>query len=423
MNGGKEPALTLVREKLAPPNRGHGKGASIVVLGIAGTAKNTGKTTALNQVIRRLGDENRSFAVTSIGFDGEDFDTVTGLGKPRVFVPEGSVVATAQPLLRAAGADFSDVRDTGVRCALGRVLAGRVRKAGRVVLAGPATTRGLGEVIRFLAEATGVELVLVDGAFSRMAPMCLASHLVVATGAARSDDVSTLATEVTGIGTVMSLPLLEFGLPETSSGDSSFRDSYFPTCVQELAGGQKNPWEVELGTALIARSSVPTGVALVRRAVREGVLTVHVPGPVSPSALEEFVHLLERESPALRMRFVFDHPVNLLVSGKASSWPDAIAALAGRGHEMAVLRSTALLGFTLNPFKPAFQESSGRYRAEQVDAAWFLREVRSRTGFPVTDVVLEGPSLLESWISLVLFGPGRRARPERNRTGKAEDRD
>lgn len=401
MNG-KNLTPAAAGEKLLPPSRGDRDGAAIV-LGIAGTAKNTGKTTALNQVIRYLFDRKRFFAVTSIGFDGEDFDTVTGLGKPRVFLPEGSVVATAQPLFRVAGAEFSDVRDTGVTCALGRVVAGRVKKAGRVVLAGPVTTRGLGKVVRFLQEATGVEFVVVDGAFSRMAPMCLATHLIVATGAARSDDVSTLAAEVTGIGTVMSLPPLDSGAARTHSGDSSLAAWSFGTRVQAVPG-QKGPWEVELGAALMTRSSVPTGVALLRRIATEGLLTVRVPGPVNPSALEEFVRLLENESPALRIKFVFDHPVNLLVSGQASSWPQTIARLVGWGHETAVLKSTTLLGFTLNPFKPAFQESSGRYRAEQVDAARFLREVRSRTGFPVTDIILEGPSLLESWISAVTLG-------------------
>lgn len=401
MNG-KNLTPAAAGEKLLPPSRGDRDGAAVTVLGIAGTAKNTGKTTALNQVIRYLSDRKRSFAVTSIGFDGEDFDTVTGLGKPRVFLPEGSVVATAQPLFRLAGAEFSGVRETGVSCALGRVLAGRVERPGRVVLAGPATTRGLGEVIRFLRETDGVELVLVDGAFSRVAPMCLASHLIVATGAARSDDVSTLAAEVTGIGTVMSLPVLNLVAEGKCPGSSGTADSPRCTWAQELSGTHKYPWEVDLGTALIARSGVPTGVALVRRVAREGVLTVHVPGPVNPTALDEFVRVLEGEAPALRLRFVFDHPVDLLVSGKASSWPGVLAALTERGHEVAVIRSTTLLGFTLNPFKPAFQESSGRYRAEHLDAAWFLKEVRSRTSFPVTDIVLEGPSLLESWVTQVI---------------------
>ncbi|MBE3520000.1 MAG: hypothetical protein IMW97_06830 [Firmicutes bacterium] len=401
---GKAAVAEPVGEKFVPRNRGDEDSAPVAVLGIAGTAKNTGKTTALNQVIRGLGEEGRNFAVTSIGFDGEDFDTVTGLAKPRVFLPEGSVVATAQPLLRVAGAEFCDVRDTGVTCALGRVVAGRVKKAGRVVLAGPSTTRGLGRVMQFLAEATGVELVLVDGAFSRMAPMCLASHLIVATGAARNEDVSALAAEVTGIGTVMSLPLLDSPVAGSCprSGDFSGAAWSFGARAQEVPGGQVGR-AVELGTALMTRSSVPGGLVLVRRVATEGALTAHASGPVNPFALEEFVEILGKDLPALRVKFILDHPVNLLVTGQASSWPRVVARLVEKGHEMAVLKTTALLGFTLNPFKPAFQESSGKYRAEQLDAAWFLSEVRSRTPFPVTDIILEGPSLLESWISSMML--------------------
>ena len=61
------------------------------VIGIAGTAKNTGKTTTLVASIKFFA-ENQKMFITGIGYDGEDFDNLTGLPKPRVFVPEGRLL-------------------------------------------------------------------------------------------------------------------------------------------------------------------------------------------------------------------------------------------------------------------------------------------------------------------------------------------
>jgi molybdopterin-guanine dinucleotide biosynthesis protein len=53
-------------------------------LGVLGTAKNTGKTTTLNALLKCLSE--KLLALTSIGFDGEDLDHITCLPKPNVFV-------------------------------------------------------------------------------------------------------------------------------------------------------------------------------------------------------------------------------------------------------------------------------------------------------------------------------------------------
>ena len=59
------------------------------IVGIAGTAKNTGKTTALNALLRAAHEHGTLVGVTSIGYDGESIDTVTGLPKPSIFLEAG----------------------------------------------------------------------------------------------------------------------------------------------------------------------------------------------------------------------------------------------------------------------------------------------------------------------------------------------
>ncbi|MBU4562316.1 hypothetical protein KKB17_02785, partial [bacterium] len=55
------------------------------VLGILGTAKNTGKTTTTSALLEIANNKNLSVGITSIGYDGEDIDNITGLPKPRIF--------------------------------------------------------------------------------------------------------------------------------------------------------------------------------------------------------------------------------------------------------------------------------------------------------------------------------------------------
>ncbi|MGI6665946.1 MAG: hypothetical protein ACOX5Q_00620 [Bacillota bacterium] len=187
-----------------------------LTLGIAGTAKNTGKTTTLQAVVRFLRERRTGVFLTSIGYDGEDVDTVTGLPKPKVIVEEGDTVATALPLFRSSPARFAGLQPTGVDCALGPVYSGTAVSPGRVVLAGPVSTKDVASVIK---GAPADKTVLLDGAFSRLAPMVLADALILATGAARSPDPRRIAAEMEALSVV-------FGLPEPmSTGGAGARPS------------------------------------------------------------------------------------------------------------------------------------------------------------------------------------------------------
>ena len=64
-------------------------------LAIAGTAKNAGKTTALNYLIDRFAQAGERIGVSSIGRDGEAVDQITNRPKPRIRPPVGALVATS----------------------------------------------------------------------------------------------------------------------------------------------------------------------------------------------------------------------------------------------------------------------------------------------------------------------------------------
>ncbi len=148
--------------------------AQIQRLSLIGLAKNVGKTTATNHLLRTLLDEGlyeaRELALTSLGLDGEAIDAMTGLPKPR-YVPQADLlVATTAELLRQAeseGARFERLAQLPGRTALGSVVLARVQRPGRVVIAGPTLLRDLCSALDQFG-IYGARLGIVDGAINRL---------------------------------------------------------------------------------------------------------------------------------------------------------------------------------------------------------------------------------------------------------------
>ncbi|NJD18960.1 MAG: hypothetical protein FIA95_06715, partial [Gemmatimonadetes bacterium] len=183
------------------------------VVGIAGTAKNTGKTTALNALVAAAHARGVSLAATSIGYDGEAVDNVTGLPKPRIVLPAGAVATTARSCVPPSGWDVLDA--TGAWTALGEVLVVRCREPGPIVLAGPNRRSELARVMERMREL-GPSLTVVDGALNRLAPMSVASAFVLATGAAHTPELEALVREALAVESFFRLPVVPAGGPGAS---------------------------------------------------------------------------------------------------------------------------------------------------------------------------------------------------------------
>jgi len=107
------------------------------VLGILGTAKNTGKTTTTSALLEIANKKNLSIGITSIGYDGEDIDNITGLPKPRIFTKKGILIATTNNCIKAGTAVIEILEETKFYTALGNIVIGKITKEGLVVIAGP----------------------------------------------------------------------------------------------------------------------------------------------------------------------------------------------------------------------------------------------------------------------------------------------
>lgn len=335
-----------------------------VSIGIAGTAKNTGKTTTVLALLSAAYQERLTVGLTSIGYDGEAIDHVTGLAKPRVYCRRGTWLATATGALPEGTARVAIETRTGIGTALGEIIIGRVTRPGLVALVGPNTGRALNRTVEVLA-AMGCRLVLVDGALNRLAPLAETGSLILATGAARNTDIGALVRETASIERLLGLPAWPH------SGES------MPARNCRTA----SLLTAEAVRAVAADSAVQGGAGA----------TLVVQGAVSLPAMRELSRLVASRRLALA-GVMFADATKLLVGGNPVEMSAALTALESRGVRLYLGRCLPLVAVTVNPFYPApVPGASGQeYCPAEVDAGQLLTEMSGALRVPVFDVLRPG---------------------------------
>jgi len=175
---------------------------------IVGLAKNAGKTECLNYIIRRLPLDYFNVAVTSIGIDGESLDQVTSTAKPEITVREGMFFATSEKHYREKKILSELYEVSEETTALGRVVTAKALTEGKVLLSGPSSGSALKRWMRSL-NGMGIDLVLVDGALSRLstASPAISEAMVLSTGAAYSANIKDLVNKTAFVVELIGLPL------------------------------------------------------------------------------------------------------------------------------------------------------------------------------------------------------------------------
>lgn len=174
-------------------------------ISIIGMAKNTGKTTTLNRILQEARG-NISLGLTSIGRDGEEMDRVTATEKPKIYVQNGTKVATAKNAL--LGSDFTKeiMHVTDYTTPMGRVVVANALSDGFVDLAGPSIGSQVKEIVHELF-CVGCEKVLVDGALGRksFASPSITEGTILATGAALFENMNKVIEETAYTAELLSL--------------------------------------------------------------------------------------------------------------------------------------------------------------------------------------------------------------------------
>lgn len=179
---------------------------SVRTLSLVGMCKNAGKTTVLNWLLRGAG-QGRVLGLTSIGRDGESTDVVTGTEKPGIFVPRGTLIATARDMLRLGDITAEILETTGIPTPLGEVVALRARSDGYVQLAGPSITAQLRRLSDLFFEL-GAQQVIIDGALGRksLGNRSVAEGIILATGASYHPRMEQVVADTAAFYRIMNLP-------------------------------------------------------------------------------------------------------------------------------------------------------------------------------------------------------------------------
>ena len=342
-------------------------------LGIAGTAKNTGKTTTTAAIIGELRRRSIPFYLTSIGYDGENIDNVTGLPKPKLRVEPGDVVATAEKCLKASTAVFSILQDTAVRTPLGRILVAKVEKAGLAVTAGPNKSAEVRQVAQILSRM-GPGITLFDGALNRIAPMVETDGFILATGASRTPDIPRLAQETERIWRIANLPTVPRALEIAE----------LCLCSVTLLSNQLQVLAQWPGASLLSEADA----ALALEAAAGGGAYLYIPGIIGERA---FAYLAGRAAElAARMFLVLADPIKLLAFANPVAHYDWIEQLEKQGILTGVIKRVPLLAVTLNPFFPEFRFETSTYRPAFVDPIRLQVSVSEQIQVPVYNVVKQG---------------------------------
>ena len=156
------------------------------IISIIGLAKNVSKTTTLNHIIQALKGKY-ILGLTSIGRDGERYDAITTLPKPRIFVESGTLMATAVHSIKNSEVKIEIIKTTGINTPMGKIVIARVIANGYIELAGPSINSEFTSVCKELLNL-GSNLILIDGAFDRRsyASPLVSEATILSTGASVS---------------------------------------------------------------------------------------------------------------------------------------------------------------------------------------------------------------------------------------------
>jgi len=167
------------------------------IISIIGLAKNVSKTTTLNHIIRN--SENViKLGLTSIGRDGEPYDVITKLPKPRIYIKKGTYIATAEQSYRESNIQLELIKATGFTTPLGEIMILKAKDDGYVELAGPSINSQISIICQEL-QNIGCDLVLIDGAFDRrsFATPIISDATILSTGASVSEDINFIVNLTT----------------------------------------------------------------------------------------------------------------------------------------------------------------------------------------------------------------------------------
>ena len=295
---------------------------------VIGLVKNAGKTTVVNALMDNVAHR---FGLTSLGLDGERTDHLTGLAKPRIAPPRGTLVATTQGSLDRSGYAMEILEELPYHTPLGRVLIGVAGGDGQVEVSGPTTLAEVRATVERL-QALGAEQVLVDGAINRLgsASPRVTDGVVVATGGMVADTLDEVVAVTTATLDMLTLPTVSEEIRSLVAPQELL------TARAVSVDERGNQARLELDTV------VGEGVTVAREVERRETQTLFIGGALTQEFVDDFTRVL---APRRRLRVVVRDATVLVLP------PAIVSRFRRRGIDLEVLRPLRVLAVTTNPFR------------------------------------------------------------------------
>ncbi|GAB4300896.1 MAG: hypothetical protein Kow0090_16430 [Myxococcota bacterium] len=174
-----------------------------------GTAKNSGKTTAMNALLKLYrGGRRPSPGFLSVGVDGEEKDEIYGHEKPPVYVEEGDIISTTAQALSESSCDFRVLSSPSFGSGDGRTVIAMATTGGRVLLVGADTNAQVKALVSEMFRL-GAGKVFIDGAFDRRTQIALDIPVAIVLVAApeTGEDILAFAERVAATAALYRLPV------------------------------------------------------------------------------------------------------------------------------------------------------------------------------------------------------------------------
>ena len=303
-------------------------GSGVHSLAVVGLVKNAGKTTVVNALMANC---PLRFGLTSLGLDGERTDHLTGLAKPSIAPPKGTLVATTQGSLERSRYAMEPLEELPFHTPLGRVVIGEAAGDGAVEVSGPTTLAELRVTVERL-QALGADQVIVDGAINRIgsASPRVSDGVVVATGGMVGDTLDDVLETTVGAIDLLTLPSVGPETRKLVEGHAAAGSR----AVAFTAGGVAHT--LELATV------IGEGVTVARQIERLGADTLLVGGALTQEFVDDFTRVLP---PRTELRVVVRDATVLVLP------PAMVGRFLRRGIRLQVLTPLRVLALTVNPFR------------------------------------------------------------------------
>ncbi|KYH34616.1 hypothetical protein CLTEP_14440 [Clostridium tepidiprofundi DSM 19306] len=323
---------------------------------IIGMAKNAGKTTTLNHVIKEARGK-LALGLTSIGRDGEELDRVTATEKPKIYVEKGTFIATAKQCLFNSDITKEIIQTTGINTPMGEIIIARALSDGFVDIGGPSVSTQIIGICEYLKKI-GCELVIVDGALSRksFASPAVTEATILSTGAAYSKSMNDVINS-----TVHTVNLLTTE-SENDTEIVKLSNKLIKESRISVIGKDRSIKKLNVLTALEAASEITENLD-------EQSEYVVIKGVISDKLL---LDIMKSSDKYKNVTFLAEDGTKLFVNS------DTLFRFKKQGGILKVINPINIACVTCNPMSPYGYE---------FNVNKFLGELRNRLDIPVFDVV------------------------------------